>query len=208
VIDDVLSQAEDNLRVIRESMQRAKGLTNFGGVSGIFAGFLAIIGAFAQRIYVMSLPADARSQGFFLCWSLMIAFAVVFDYWNLSRRSRDVNRSLATRIVRHNAKLALPSILLGVLLTIAFVHEGRMNLVYPYWMLVYGCAVLAVAQGAAKELVWLGRGFLAFGIVVLLLQTFGSQHLRDAQIGLAAMLPSFGLLNIVYGISVGRRDGW
>ena len=208
MIDDVLSQAEDNLRIIRESMQRAKGLTNFSGVSGVFAGLLAIAGAFCQRLYVLGLTRENRPISFFLVWTSVLILAVVFDFWNVSRHSQDINRSLAIRVLRHTAKLALPSILSGVLLTIAFVHEGRMDLVYPYWMLAYGSAVAAVAPGAAKELKWVGRAFLASGAIVLLIQTFSAQPLRNAQFGLAMIIPTFGLINIAYGIYVGRRDGW
>ena len=203
-----LSQAEDHLRVIRDTVVKAKALSNFAGLSSIFAGLVAIVGTFVERLYVMGVPSEQRGIAFVVNWASVVVVAMAFDYWHVRRRVTDVDRSLAVRLVRHQARAAWPALLFGLLLTLTFLHEGRINLVYPYWMLCYGCAISAAALGGAKELIWLGRGFLLFGAGLLLVQTFGSQHLRDAQLGMAAMLPSFGLLNIAYGIAVGRKAGW
>jgi len=203
-----LNRAEDHLRVIRDTVVRAKSLRNFAGLSSIFAGFASIAGAFAQRLIVLGTPAGQRNLAFILNWTIVVAAALVFDYWHTHRRVADADRALAVRLVRHQARAAWPALLSGIALTLAFLGDGRMNLVYPYWMLCYGSAVSAAALGGAKELAWLGRSFLVFGTVLLLVQTYGSQHLRDAQFGLAAMLPTFGLLNISYGIVVGRKAGW
>ncbi len=189
-------------------MARAQSLSNFAGLSGIFAGMVAIAGAFGQRLYVMALPPERQTAAFVLNWATVVAAAVAFDYWHVCRRSADVDRALAVRLFRHQARAAWPALFTGIVLTVAFLGDGRPDLVYPYWMLCYGCAVCAAALGGAIELAWLGRAFLASGAIVLLLQVFGPSHFREAQLGLAAIIPTFGLLNIAYGVMAGRRAGW
>jgi len=206
-VQDELVQAEQHLRVIREAVTKSKAIGNFAGISAVYAGVAAIAGAVVQRLWVLPSPGSRHDFAFAVDWLVVVLAAVGFDYWHVLSRA-EPERSLAVRLFRHSARAAWPSLLFGITLTIAFLREGRSDLVYPYWMLCYGSAVSAAALGGAKELAWLGRAFLACGAGLLLAQTFGPPQLVRAQLGLAAMIPTFGLLNIGYGILAGRRAGW
>ena len=52
-----LADAEDQLRMIRDAVVKAKAVTNFAGLSSIFAGLASIAGSFVQRLYVMGIPS-------------------------------------------------------------------------------------------------------------------------------------------------------
>lgn len=200
-------EAEENLRIIRDLMERSTRYSTFSGLSGVFAGLVSIAGCLVQRFYVLSLPRETQSTAFLVNWTLVIALALGMDYLLTKRRAPLVGKTIISRLGKQMAMAAAPGLGTGVLLTLYFLQRGLIHDIYPVWMLTYGVAVCAVGLFSQKEVSRLGWAFLVAGALTLLVQTWAAPPLK-ADIDWLMMAVAFGGFHIVYGIVVSRRDGW
>jgi hypothetical protein len=190
-------QALDDLHAIRQTMARSVRYSNFAGLSGLAGGVIALLG----------LATETRNTNagwpFLLHWSIVIAVALGFDFVWTGRRTRNEDKAVVKRLARRMAVAAMPGLVAGLALTLAFVVRGRSTELFPYWMLSYGVAMSAVGLMAPREVTWLARAFMALGSLTLALQCSGFP-----KIGMPAFALSFGLFHCAYGVYVGLREGW
>jgi hypothetical protein len=203
-----VEEAQENLRVIRELMERSTKYSTFSGLSGVLAGLVSIAGCLVQHFYVLTLPTQAQPAAFIVNWSIVVALAIGIDFMLTKRRAPLVGKTINSRLGRQMVTASIPALGFGALLTLAFVHKGLMHDVYPYWMLAYGCAVSAVGLFSQKEVQRLGWAFLAAGALTLLAQVFTTIPVAGGSLGLIMIAVSFGGFHIVYGITMSRRGSW
>ena len=190
-------EAKSDLRSIRQTMERSTRYSNFAGLSGVSGGLIALIGMVGQT------RQNDAGWPFIVHWSTVIGAALLVDYIWTRRRVRTMDKAVVRRLAQRMAAVALPGLLAGLAVTLAFVAKGRAMELFPYWMLFYGVAMSAVALMMPKEVTWLARSFMILGVAALALQCNGWRG--AGWIGFAF---SFGLLHIAYGIYVGVREGW
>ncbi|MCS6775535.1 MAG: hypothetical protein RMJ43_06025 [Chloroherpetonaceae bacterium] len=193
-------EAEENLRVIRELMERSTKYSTFSGWSGILAGIASIAGCVVTQALQQRYPRpqDLRLP-FLITWSVVILFAIGADYSITKRRAARVGKTIISRLGRQMALASAPGLGTGALLTLHLVQRGQIQDVYPIWMLCYGIAVSAVGLFSQREVTWLGTAFLLAGAATLL--CFPAA-------GLAMTAVTFGGFHILYALAVARRDGW
>jgi hypothetical protein len=192
-------EAEENLRVIRELMERSTKFSTFSGLSGIMAGTASIVGCLATRSLQQQYPNLMRADvPFLLTWSLVILFAVGVDFLLTKRHAARVGKRIVSRLGKQMAFASIPGLGTGALLTLYLLRHNLVADVFPIWMLCYGIAVCAVGLFSQREVKILGVSFLAAGAVTMLFP----------QIGLAMMAFTFGGFHIVYGLIMARKDGW
>ena len=193
-------EAEENLRVIRELMERSTRHSTFSGLSGVLAGTASIVGCLVTRALLQTSPppADFR-QVFLITWSLVILFAVGADYLLTKRHAARVGKRVISRLGKQMALASAPGLGTGALLTLYFLRHNALADIYPVWMLCYGIAVCAVGLFSQREVSWLGAAFLGAGALTLLFLP---------QFGLPMMAVTFGGFHIVYGLAIARKDGW
>jgi hypothetical protein len=193
-------EAEENLRVIRDLMERSTKYSTFAGVSGILAGIASIVGCLATSTLERARPTTGEFPFcFLLVWSLVIVFALGADYLRNKRRAARVGKHVISRLGKQMLLGSAPGLGTGVLLTLFFLRHGLLAYIYPVWMLCYGIAVCAVGQFSQREVSYLGAAFLWIGTMTLLL---------PQEWGLLMMAVSFGGFHILYGILMAQRDGW
>ncbi|MCX6378463.1 MAG: hypothetical protein NT023_03160 [Armatimonadetes bacterium] len=185
-------EARENLRIIRELMERSTRYSTFSGMSGILAGSAAILGA----VLTHSLQPKSGKM-FLLIWSVVVVFALTNDYFLTKRKARGVGKHIVSRLGKQMGLASVPGFGMGALLTLFFWQHNLLDYIYPIWMLCYGIAVLAVGLFSQREVSYLGYAFLVAGAINLLL--FPAH-------GLVGMALSFGGLHIIYGIIIGRKD--
>ncbi len=193
-------EAEENLRVIRQLMERSTKYSTFSGLSGVLAGTASIVGCLVTRGLSGSFPlaSPQARAAFLLTWSLVVAFAVGMDYLLTKRRAARVGKRVLSRLGKQMTFASVPGLGTGALLTLFFLQRGLLPDVYPVWMLCYGIAVCAVGLFSQREVTFLGAAFLIAGGLTLLVPQFG----------LPMMAVAFGGFHIVYGIAMSRKDGW
>ncbi len=193
-------EAEENLRVIRELMERSTKFSTFSGFSGVLAGAASIVGC---------LMTDRLSGGrhawphapveFLTIWSLVIVFAVGADYLLMKRRAVRVGKRVVSRLGKQMIVASAPGLGSGMLLTLFFLQQGLMPHIYPVWMLCYGSAVAAVGLFSQREVSLLGAAFLLAGAATLFM---------PISMGLPMMAAVFGGFHIGYGVLMSGKDGW
>lgn len=193
-------EAEENLRVIRELMERSTRYTTFSGFSGVLAGGASIVGCIATYLMQRGQPSlYAVRVPFLLTWSLVVLFAIGADYLLTKRHAARVGKRILSRLGKQMAFASLPGLGAGALLTLMLMlHYHSLDEVYPIWMLCYGIAVSAVGLFSQREVKYLGALFLAAGALTLLTPAWG----------LGMMALCFGGFHIVWGVLMARRDGW
>lgn len=201
-----VQEAEENLRVIRELMERSTRYSTFSGLSGICAGLFSILGCLVQRFWVLSLPASERLVAFTINWTLVIALTIGADFFLTKRKAPLVGKTILSRLGRQMVVASAPGLLTGALLTLFLLQQGHMDQVYPVWMLSYGSAVCAVGLFSQKEVGRLGRAFLTAGALTLALGLLTALQPYIASLGLFITALTFGGFHIAYGLIVSRRE--
>lgn len=192
-------EAEENLRVIRELMERSTKYSTFSGPSGILAGAASIVGCVVTHSLATRPPgSDSFRIPFLITWSMVILFAIGADFLLMKRRAARVGKRIVSRLGKQMVFAAGPGLGTGVLLTLYLLQHNMLTNVYPFWMLSYGIAVCAVGQFSQREVKALGVAFLLAGTLTLLMPGWG----------LPLMALSFGGFHIIYALLISRKDGW
>jgi hypothetical protein len=89
-------------------------------------------------------------------------------------------------------------LLVGVLLTVAFVRAGQIDALPGTWLLLYGTGVVTGGAYSVRVVPLMGLCFMALGAVALL---------GPAAWGNALMALGFGGLHIGFGWIIARRYG-
>src|SRR5512147_1875447 len=95
----LVREAEDNLRRIRELMERSTQHSTFSGVSGVVAGLLSIAGCLAQWLW-LGAPATSRGPEFLGLWGGVTALAIAADFVLTKRRAAQVGKRVLSRLGR------------------------------------------------------------------------------------------------------------
>lgn len=186
------AEASENLRIIREVMERSTRHSTFSGLSGILAGTAAIIGA------ILDYQLHPTPRLFLTIWSIVLIFTLGTDYLITKRKAPHVGKHVVSRLGKQMLLASAPGLGMSVLLTWFCWQNQILAQVYALWMLSYGVAVCSVGLFSQPEVSKLGCTFLVIGTITLLFPA----------LGLPAMALSFGGFHIVYGIVMGRKNRW
>lgn len=184
-------RAFDNLRFIRETMERSTAFTAVPGYGGAFMGLTAIAAS-----VIAAMQTSARAWLFVWLTEAALAFAIgLFAVW---QKSKIANTSLASAPARKFALGFLPPLLCGVILTLGLWQRENFEMMVPVWLLLYGGAVVTGGAFSVKIVPVMGWCFIALGAVAFLL---------PADYGNWLMLGGFGVLHIIFGIVIARKFG-
>ena len=183
--------AIENLRFIRETMERSASFTGVPGWGGVAMGVTALVAAW--------LAARQPTVGAWLTtWLMEAALAVVIGAWAVSVKARAASLPLLSGAARKFALSLSPPFVAGVLLTTALYRSGHSALLPGLWLLLYGAG--GVTGGAFSVRIVPVRGvcLMAVGAVALFSPASWDNLLLAA---------GFGGLQILFGIIIARRYG-
>jgi hypothetical protein len=185
------ARAMDNLRFIRETMERAGAVTAISGWGEVAIGATAIpAGWLAAR---QSTPA-----GWVSVWVAEAALSVVIATWFTAAKARANNLPLITEPLRKLVLSFSPPMLVGAALTIFFVDRGLVSILPGIWLLLYGAGVITAGTFSVRTVPVMGAAFMALG---------GMALFAPESWGTAFMLAGFGGLHILFGTLIARRHG-
>ena len=184
-------RAIDNLRFIRETMERSTVFTSVPGYGGILMGATALVAA-----YIAQSQISIRDWLFVWLTEALLAFFIgLLAMWQKTKLSKTSLFSTPARKLLMNA---LPPMLCGVFITLGLWRFGHFEVMIPVWIISYGAAVVCGGAFSVKAVPLMGWCFMALGAIAFFLpQGFG-----DLMMGL-----SFGVLHIVFGFIIGRKFG-
>jgi len=185
------AKAEDNLRFIRETMERAGSFTAVSGWGQVAIGMSALLASW--------LAARAGSADRWLAvWLGEAALAIGLAMATTSWKVRDARVPLVSGPARKFALSFVPTMIAGAVLTAVLVARGSHALLPAVWMLLYGAAVVSAGTFSVPVVPVMGACFMAAGAASLAV---------PAKYGDLLMALTFGGLHILFGAAIARRYG-
>jgi len=182
--------ALDDLRFIRETMERSATFTAVPGWGMVMVGATALLaGLLAAR--------QATAARWAAIWLGEACFAVAIASLAISVKSQRQGMPLWNGPARKVAFGFLPAAGAAVVLTVVFYRAGLTANLPGLWCLLYGAAVVSGGIASVPAVPVMGACFLASGVAALWLPGRGNM----------LMTGSFGLLHILFGVLIARRHG-
>jgi hypothetical protein len=187
----IQSHAIDELRYIRDTMARAGRFSAIPGWGGIVMGGTAIAAA------ALSGP-PAQSQRWLAVWLAELALAVVIALVTIARKARRSDAPLMATPTRQFARVMLPPLFAGAILTAVFAANGLTARLPGCWLLLYGTSAATGGTLSVRVVPIMGVLFMALSVAAFL---------APAAWGNVFMAAGFGGLHVIFGAIIARNHG-
>lgn len=187
--------AIDNLRYIRETMERAGSFTAVPGWGGVAMGATALAAA--------GLASHAASPSAWLMyWLIEGGVALAVGLLAMERKARVAGLPLWSAPVRKFVFSFVPPLIAGAALTVVLWRAGLVWAIPGVWLMLYGAGVMAGGAFSVPVVPVMGACFLVAGILAVFAPLFGVLADGDLWLGIG-----FGGLHVVFGAMIARKYG-
>lgn len=202
-------EAQVRMQEIQRIMERATLWTLLPGRAAVVGGLLVLAGCAASYamfrsldfadLLKLSFPAQAA---FCVMWFSIGMLGILIEVLATAQAARRQGLSPSVRGARVAAFSMTPSVIVAMVLTFKFLipvqpRPEEIQYIVPIWMMLYGTGVYTAGLFSIRPPRILGVTFIAAGVVALL---------RFQQYGVVWAALSFGLLHIVFGLYVVRKQ--
>ncbi len=184
-------RAIDNLRYIRETMERASAFTAVPGWGQVIIGCTAIAAAYLAA-------HQSTPRAWLGVWVAESIISLLIAGWLMDRKARKLGAPLFSGPGRKVAFSLSPPMIVGALLTIALFRGGLLGSIPAMWLLLYGTGVVTGGMYSVSVVP-------VMGICFMLLGAFGL--FAPADLGNWLMVIGFGGFHIIFGAIIARRYG-
>ncbi|MEK7404322.1 MAG: hypothetical protein AAB225_04370 [Acidobacteriota bacterium] len=184
------AHAMDNLRFIRETMERAASFTAVAGWGLVVVGLSALAAALLAR--------PAGSPSWLVLWLGEGALSFAIACSASIGKARRLNIPLFSMPAKRFLLSFSPPMFVGALLTAVLYQAGLAGALPGMWLLVYGAGIVTGGAFSIRVVPVMGLCFMLVGVAAL----FGPP--AWANLWMAA---GFGGLHILFGILIARRYG-
>ena len=185
------ARAMDNLRFIRDTMERATAFTAVPGWGLVAVGLSALVATPLAAVQ----PTPTR---WLAVWLVEAAIGFAVALLTMSRKARIVHMSLLSRPGRRFAFSFAPPMWAGLLLTLVLARIALIGMLPGVWLLLFGASVMNGGAFSVRIVPVMGISFMVVGTVALL---------GPAPWGNPCMALGFGGLQILFGSIIARRYG-
>ena len=192
----------DDLKLIKEIMNRSSRFISLSGLSGVFAGIYALIGAllvyltvYSNQNYLQYREAILSSENIIILLviavvtlSLSIGTGVFFSKIKAKKDNEKLWNLQAKRLL---INLFIP-LIAGGILSLILLFKGYIGIIAPLTLIFYGLALVNASKHTLKEI-------RSLGMVEIVLGLLAAQFIGY---GLIFWSIGFGILHIIYGIAM------
>jgi hypothetical protein len=184
-------RAIDNLRYIRETMERASAFTAVPGWGQVAIGLTAIAAA-----YVAAHQATPRA--WLGVWLAEAIISLLIAGWLMDRKARKLGVPLFSGPGRKVVFSLSPPMVVGALLTVVLFRAGMINAIPGMWLLLYGTGVITGGMFSVSVVPVMGICFMVIGAAGLFAPPLSGNWL---------MAIGFGGMHVVFGTIIARKYG-
>ena len=184
-------RAMDNLRYIRETMERASAFTAVPGWGQVAIGITALVATYLAA-------EQPTAKAWLLTWLTEAIIALLISGWSMDRKARATATPLLSGPARKVAFSLSPPMAVGALLTIVLFRAKMFSAIPGMWLLLYGTGVVTGGMFSVGVVPVMGICFMVLGAAGLFAPGVWGNWLLAA---------GFGGLHIVFGIIIARRYG-
>lgn len=181
--------AADQIRYIRETMQRAKPVTVVPGWGGVAMGAVAAAAALISH--------GAEASLWIRVWIGAAIVSGVIGLWSMQQKSAEGGSSLRADVSRKFWLSLAPPIASAIVMTVVMWRHGMRPYLPSLWLMSYGAAVTAAGAFSVPLVPVLGGCFLGLGALAAFIPEGGD----------ALLAAGFGGLHIIFGFLIARRYG-
>ncbi|MEO8129648.1 MAG: hypothetical protein ABI822_21290 [Bryobacteraceae bacterium] len=184
------THAMDNLRFIRDTMERSGPFTGVPGWGGVAMGASALLAAVIGHLQ--------GPNGWLITWLLESVIAIAIGGFATERKARSASSSLFSVPGRKFVLSFAPPLLMGALVTLVLYRAGVPALVPGMWLCLYGTGIVTGGAFSVRIVPVMGLAFVVLGGCAF----FCPPGWNDA-----FLATGFGGLHILFGIVIARRYG-
>lgn len=185
------TRARQQLRYIRDTIERAGSFTAVPGWGGVVVGLTALgAAAVASR--------QPSTGAWMVVWLAEAALAALVGVWSVVWKAKSAGVPLLSGPGRRLALSFTPPLVVGALLTAVLWREGIVAILPGVWLVLYGTAVVTGGAFSIEIVPLMGLCFLVLGAIALF---------SPAAWGDLFMAAGFGGLHVIFGALIARRYG-
>jgi len=204
------ASAEENLRVIRQLMERVTVYRAVAAPSALVAGILSLLAAgivYYNNEMHPYLGRTVRPREFAVLWLIVLVIAGLANAYFLRREAEREGRPF----VSSGMKLALgaiaPNLLIPAAFTVWFFQTGYLGAqelqLVTVWVAFYGLGLLASSLFAPRSLALLGWAFLLTALATPVLGDLIDRLTDDVPDTIMGL--TFGLYHLIYAVAIWSR---
>lgn len=195
----------EQIKEIRNMMERSSRFISLSGLAGVFAGFFAMGGAGAFSIFInrnlraeysdiaKEIPVTISLSFTRFCildasavLGLSLLFAVFFTTRNAKSKGQRIWDVAGRRLL---VNLAIP-LVAGGLYCLFLLKYGWFGMIAPTTLIFYGLALVNASKYTLDEIRWLGFSEIVLGLIGCFFIGYG----------ITIWMIGFGILHIIYGL--------
>jgi hypothetical protein len=186
----VHEHAYDNLRFIRETMERAGSFTSIPGWGGVVIGCTAIITSFVAH--------GRPPRVWLVIWFADAVVAAMIGAATIVMKARRAGVSLASNVTKKFFASYSAPLVCGAILTFACAWQNVYTILPALWLLNYGASFVSSGAFSIRTVPIMGLAFIALGIAAAFV---------PLMIGNILLGAGFGGLHIIFGYVIARNYG-
>jgi hypothetical protein len=180
----------DDLRFIRDTMERSAAFTAVSGWGMVLLGSTAVAAALAAR--------QVASFAWLRVWLgegvVAVAIALLSCTWKANRRGLPLFSGPARRVALGLA----PPLVAGAFMTFLLFRSGMQTAIPAMWLLLYGAGIMTGGSFSVPIVPVMGLCFMLLG---------GLTALGPVAWGNWFLAAGFGGLHVIFGLLIARRHG-
>jgi len=193
----------DTLKDIRQMMDRSSRFISLSGLSGVFAGVIALIGAYFAngeiekflegRAYAPGIQGEIDLEYNLIKLALIVLFValaggILFTYRKSQRNNLPIwDKTSRTLLIN----LFVPIITGGLfIIALLFNHPNTYSIIAPTCLIFYGLGLINASKYTYSDIRYLGYLEIMLGLISIF----------NIGYGLIFWALGFGVLHIIYGL--------
>jgi hypothetical protein len=185
--------ALDNIRFIRDAMERASSFTSIPGWGGVGVGITAIgTAVIAQRFLGKSLRMWLGT------WLVEAFVAAAIGFGTMALKARRSEAPFMSGAAKRFFISYFAPLVGGAVLTLALVRVEAYAAIPATWLLLYGTAFVSSGAFSIRVIPMMGIAFMLLGALAALVPLGASNVILGV---------GFGGLHIIFGLIIARSYG-